>query len=162
MKILLVDDEIDCVNSIEMAIKPLKHEISKYTDPFQAFDAIKLQHFDLVISDIRMPGMTGIELLKKIKEYDKRIEVIIMTAYGDLDTAIQCVNNRAYAFFPKPIEIIEVIHTIQELDRDINKSNGDDEFEAGKIKEEYNTLKKSYNELLEYLKKMQESGKINE
>ncbi|MCG2991330.1 response regulator, partial [Escherichia coli] len=69
---------------------------------FQAIDIAKEQQLDLVLLDMKIPGMDGIEILKRLKEYDKTIKVIIMTAYGELDMIQEAKDLGALTHFAKP------------------------------------------------------------
>lgn len=115
----MVDDEIDCINSLDMALQPLNFQIIKTTDPKTALYLVERKNFDLVISDYKMPGMNGIELLKRIKEINNRICVIIMTAYSNFEQNIDEVNHLIYALLIKPINIIELIKIIREIESKI-------------------------------------------
>ena len=119
MNILLVDDEIDCINSLDMALQPLNFQITKTTDPKTALYLIERKNFDLVISDYKMPGMNGVELLKRIKEINNKICVIIMTAYSNFEQNMDEVSLLTYAILRKPINIIELIKIIREIESKI-------------------------------------------
>ena len=69
-----------------------------------------------------MPEMNGIDLLKKIKEIDSSSRVIIITAYGDLETAKEAINNKAYAFFGKPINFEELISILRDIEKEISNN----------------------------------------
>src|SRR5262249_12547398 len=84
-----------------------------------ALNKIKEKPFDVVITDIRMPEMTGIELLEKIKEYDSTIQVIVMTSYASIDTAIKAIRLGAYDYLTKPFEDLNVITTV--INRTVDK-----------------------------------------
>ena len=104
MKILIVDDEETCLDDVGAALLPTGYACLKSNSSKKALKMVKTDaSIDVVITDVRMPEMDGIELLKAIKKERPSVEVIVMTAYGDLKTAIASINNRAYAFFAKPV-----------------------------------------------------------
>jgi len=160
MKLLLVDDDIDCLDSLYLGLKPLNYEMKKTTDPIEALDIIKEdQEISLVITDMKMPEITGIDILKHIKTINNKIGVIVVTAYSDVDSLVQCVNHRAFAFFQKPISILELMKKIKEFEIEFEKKIEDDRKEIVNsiyseiIYAEYEKLKEAYFELLNYLKK---------
>ncbi|HOV12952.1 MAG TPA: response regulator [Spirochaetota bacterium] len=147
MNVLLVDDEKDCLDDILMALEPTGYKCSATTSPLEAIEIYKKEKQDVVISDVRMPEMNGIDLLKNIRIYDSNARVIIITAYGDLDTAKSAINNRAYAFFGKPINFSELILTLRNLEKELaikNNLNSD----YNNLQSEHEKLKVAYEELL--------------
>src|SRR3972149_4461225 len=112
-KILIVDDEKGIRDFLEIM---LKKEGYKTAVAVSGEDAIKLfnnSSYDLVISDVRMKGMSGVELLKSIKEINPEIVVLMITAYASVDTAIDAMKAGAYDYITKPFKIDEVKHIIR-------------------------------------------------
>lgn len=151
MRLLIVDDDKDALADITSALEPAKYELVYTTDPLEAFQLYKQRSCDVVITDQRMPGMTGLELLKLIKEHDAEAKVILITAYGDLNTAVAAINKHAYAFFGKPVDFSELIQTLRTIEkecREYQKTHVD----YGKLKDENDKLKQAYQELLNFVK----------
>jgi len=102
--ILIVDDE----KHYPMIIGEVLHEegYNSFTasSGMEALDILNTQLIDLVLTDVKMPGMTGIDLLKKIKEIKPDIPVIIMTAFGSVEKAVEAMHKGAYTFILKPFE----------------------------------------------------------
>lgn len=121
MNILLVDDEQDILDSLANALELLQYNVEREINPVKALERVKEGSFDLVITDERMPNMTGMQLLKHIKRYNEKIPVIITTAYGDLESAIEYINNKVYAFFPKPIRFNKIVTTLRELEAELKE-----------------------------------------
>jgi len=121
MRILLVDDEPINVQSIANAIRRGGHDITTLSDPFEALAAYKDWPHDVVISDVKMPGMSGIDLLRALREFDPRARVILISGYGDAKTAMAAINNRAWALLAKPISIATMMDTLSSIDRDIQE-----------------------------------------
>lgn len=117
-KILIVDDEKGIREFLEIMLKKEGYVVSSASS---GEEAIKLFHgdsYDLVISDIRMKGMDGVELLKKVKEINPDAIVLMVTAYASVDTAIDAMKAGAYDYLTKPFKIDEVKHIIKNaLDR---------------------------------------------
>lgn len=107
-KILIVDDEKDMRDFLEIMLRKEGYEASSFASPKAALDLCKSEKVDLVISDIRMPGMGGVEFLKALKELDPDILVIMITAYASVETAIEAMKSGAYDYFTKPFNIDEV------------------------------------------------------
>ncbi|WP_346353412.1 response regulator [Azotosporobacter soli] len=118
MNILLIDDDRDCLESLAAVIEPAGHSCDIYTVPEEAvaaYDGVKHQ---AVITDIKMPGLSGIQVLRLIKAKNGKAKVLLMTGYGDVDTAIAAVNYGAYYFFSKPVNIDEIIEVLERIARE--------------------------------------------
>ena len=107
-KILVVDDEPSHRRMIEAVLEAEGYEIKQAESGQTAIAAVEDRFFDLVIMDIRMPKVGGIEALKKIKEISPGIPVIIMTAYASVDTAVEALKSDAYDYLTKPLDIEEL------------------------------------------------------
>jgi len=147
MKLLLVDDEIECTESLVTAFKPSTYEVTAENAPLQALELYKKEPFDVVLTDVRMPDMNGIELLKAIRKYDSKARVIVVTAYGDLETAVAAINNKAAAFFSKPIDFEELITFLRGLEKEVKQERKSVE-DYKQIQMENEKLKGIYNDLL--------------
>lgn len=103
--ILIVDDEQSILTTIELLLTGENYRVLTASAGGEAISLLeKGDTPDLVITDIRMPGFSGIELLKRIKAIDPYIEVIIITAHADKQMAIEALNSGAYYFLEKPFE----------------------------------------------------------
>jgi DNA-binding NtrC family response regulator len=100
-KILIVDDEKSMCQFLSIMLRKEGYQITAVSNGRKALDQIGGSRFDLVITDIKMSGMDGIELLSEIKKVDHSIPVIIMTAYASQKTAIEAVNNGAFHYLIK-------------------------------------------------------------
>lgn len=114
-KILVVDDEEIIRDSISYILDSEGYEVDKAENGKVAYEKIKEKHFDLVITDIEMPAMKGTELLEKIKTLDPQTAVIIITAFGSLDTAITALRNGASDYILKPVEFDELLIKVKRL-----------------------------------------------
>lgn len=108
-KILVVDDEEIIRDSLYYILEKEGYQVDKAENGKVAYDKIIANHFDLVITDIEMPVMKGTELLEKIKTLDFQTSVIIITAFGSLDTAISALRNGASDYILKPVEFDELL-----------------------------------------------------
>jgi DNA-binding NtrC family response regulator len=103
-KVLVVDDDVELGKLVVDIVRGGGHAATSISSPTVAMPLIEQQPFDLVITDVRMPGLDGIELIERIKAYDPRISIIAVTAFGSLDTAVRAVRAGAYDYLPKPFE----------------------------------------------------------
>lgn len=108
LKVLLVDDETELRKSVSsiliQQLPDFEFEMVEASNGREALDAVRATPFDLVVMDVRMPEMTGIEALEKIKEHDPRTFVVIMTAHANLEDAVQAIKFGAYDYIEKPVQ----------------------------------------------------------
>src|SRR5210317_828325 len=96
-KILVVDDEKDMLSLLQRIISAeTQHEVVTEANPLKAVELFKKQSFDLVITDLKMPKMDGIKLLEEVKKIRASVAVIVMTAYGTIETAVEATQKGAY------------------------------------------------------------------
>lgn len=102
-QLLVVDDEYGPRQSLRMLLKE-DYTVHLAENANEAMVLLKEHPIGLVVSDIRMPKVSGVDLLQQIKEYNQDIEVIIMTGYGELETAMKAVEYGAYSYMEKPFD----------------------------------------------------------
>jgi DNA-binding NtrC family response regulator len=100
-KILVVDDEQSMAQFLAIVLRKDGFQVSTVQNGRDALDKVKAENFDVVITDIRMPGMDGIQLLQGIKKHDPSLPVVIMTAYASQQSAIDAVNLGAFQYLIK-------------------------------------------------------------
>ena len=105
--VLVVDDELGPRESLKMILKPTCN-VYTANNGQEAVDFVKQKSVNLVTLDLKMPGMTGIDALKEIKEYNPNIEVIVLTGYGSLNTAVEALRYGAFDYLTKPFDITQV------------------------------------------------------
>jgi DNA-binding NtrC family response regulator len=112
-KLLIVDDEPDMLKLLSMIIKEkTPYEVVTTNNPLEALEFAKKGGFDLVISDLKMPGLDGIELIEAVKKIDEDIPIIIITAYGTVETASESMNKGGFDFITKPFRKEQILFTI--------------------------------------------------
>ncbi len=117
LNILLVDDEQDVRASLSRFLGKLGHQIICAPEADEALRQFHSQQFDVVISDIRMPGMDGLELLKHLKQVQKSpVDVILITGHGDMENAISALKYGAYDYLQKPIDVRELAVTLERVE----------------------------------------------
>lgn len=125
-KLLIVDDEPDMLKLLSMIIKEkTRHTVTTTNNPLEALELLKSESFDLVIADLKMPGIDGLELLDAIKKHDKHIPVILITAYGTLETATDAMHRGCFDFITKPFRKEQILYTIDKALKwsDLQKEN---------------------------------------
>ncbi len=90
------------------------HRVATVEDGYQAIDAVKKTHFDVIFMDIKMPGINGVQTFREVKKIDPRAVVIMMTAYSVEDLVREAVEEGAYAIVYKPFDIDKIVSTIEE------------------------------------------------
>ncbi len=113
IQILIVDDEIIVRQSLGNWLKEEGYSIDTTDNGLQALKLIKEKGCDLVIADIKMPGMDGLELLEKSKELEPDLQVLVMTAYASIDTAVQAMKKGAFDYIVKPFNPEDVSQIIR-------------------------------------------------
>jgi DNA-binding NtrC family response regulator len=103
-KILIVDDEIIMRESLAGWLERDGHEVASAASGEEAMEILKRSHFDILLVDIKMEGMSGIDVLRQIKEDDPEVAVVMITAYGSISTAIEAMKNGAYDYLLKPFD----------------------------------------------------------
>lgn len=104
-KLLIVDDQFGIRILLNEIFQKEGYKTFQAANGLQALDYVKKHSPDLVLLDMKIPGMDGIEILKRMKEIDKDIRVIIMTAYGELDMIQEAKDLGALTHFAKPFDI---------------------------------------------------------
>ena len=114
MRTLIVDDEQIVINGLKKFLLKLGHEVACASDGAAALKEFHRRTFDLVITDIKMPEMDGLELLRRIKKVEKApADVVIMTGFGDMDNALKALKFGAYDYLLKPVDVRELAIIIE-------------------------------------------------
>ena len=122
VKILIVDDEVDITSTLKRYFIFEGYDVDVTNDPYSALKMIHDNNYLLVISDISMPGMDGIELLRRIKEYNGMIQVVMITGFVTLDNILNCLRLGADDCFLKPIkDLDELKNAVNECMAKLNK-----------------------------------------
>ncbi|MBL7019740.1 MAG: UDP-3-O-[3-hydroxymyristoyl] N-acetylglucosamine deacetylase [Nitrospinaceae bacterium] len=114
-RILIVDDEKNIVHSLTEILADEGYEVAKTGDGIEALEIIQTDPPDLVLLDIWLPGMDGIEVLKTVKAYHPEIEVLIMSGHGTIDTAVKATKLGAQDFIEKPFSLDRITQSIADV-----------------------------------------------
>jgi two-component system nitrogen regulation response regulator GlnG len=112
-RILVADDEDSLRWVLEKGLQQAGYEVTSVKDGDAALAAYATDHYDLVLLDVRMPGVDGLTVLGRLRERRPDAQVIVMTAHGTMDTAIQAMQRGAYDYLGKPFDIDEVLLLIE-------------------------------------------------
>ncbi len=110
--ILVVDDDAATRDFIADALQQSGFLVRKAANGLEALQIIRTDYCDLIISDIKMPGMSGIELINKVKEINPAIHIIMITGFPNIDLSISAIKAGAVEFMPKPFDIDELIYKV--------------------------------------------------
>ena len=121
-KIWIADDDEAIRIVLEEGLKSAGLEIATFADGESLIDALNIDKPDLIISDIKMPGMHGYDLLKHIKNNYEKLPVIIMTAFTDMQAAIDAYGGGAFEYIPKPFDLEEAISTVKKALEEQNEA----------------------------------------
>ena len=102
-RILVVDDDDSLRRVLQVQLEQDGYSVVTAASAQQAFSLLQLRAYDLVITDLRMPGLSGIEVLKQVKSQYPETVVIVLTAFGTVETAVEAMKAGAYDFLTKPV-----------------------------------------------------------
>ena len=129
LNILIVDDDLEILNVYKMILEPGEFKSTTVSNPEKALELYKStlysdnDKFDVVIADMKMPEMSGFELLKQIKELDNNARIIIVSAFNDLETQNEANIYKPYAFLSKPFRLAELISILNKIEKEMKDGN---------------------------------------
>jgi DNA-binding NtrC family response regulator len=112
-RILLVDDEIVFTTNMSKLLTNRGYKVTAVNSGDSAIRALEEKDFDVVVLDLKMPGMDGITTLKEIKKLDLFTETLILTGHGSIDSAMEAIKLGAYDYLTKPCEIDELVAKLE-------------------------------------------------
>ena len=117
MKVLVIDDDVNLGKVISFQLSQSGYEVDTATSGEQGLQLFRAHDYDIVISDIQMPDLSGIDLLKKIRRENEQVIVIMITAYGSVDNAVEACNLGADDYLTKPFGKEQLLFTIEKAVR---------------------------------------------
>ena len=110
-KILIVDREPDILKSLEILLTERGYQVKGVTNSEDAIENFRHEYFDLVITEIRIPRLGGNNLIRRLKDFDEQVEIIVLTGFSALDSARQVTQDKcAFAYLTKPLEHIDQLY----------------------------------------------------
>ena len=113
LHIMVVDDEQSMCEFLEIILLRNNYQVSCFTDAFAAVSSLETTNYDLVISDIKMPMMSGLEMLRTVKKKSPTTEMIMITAFASTTSVIEAMKNGAFDYINKPFKVDEILLTIE-------------------------------------------------
>jgi DNA-binding NtrC family response regulator len=114
IKLLLVDDEKQFLETISMRLGMRDFDVTSVNSGEEAIEAARKQEFEIALVDLNMPGIGGEKALEILKKEHKFMEVVILTGYGAIDSAIRCTKAGVYGYLEKPCELESLLKVLRE------------------------------------------------
>jgi DNA-binding NtrC family response regulator len=111
--ILLVDDEVVFTNNMSKLLTKRGYRVTAVNSGEDALRALQENSFDVMVLDLKMPGMDGIATMHEMRKLELSTEVLILTGHGSIDTALEAIQLGAYDYVTKPCEIEELVSKIE-------------------------------------------------
>jgi FixJ family two-component response regulator len=122
-KVFIVDDEESVLKAIEETLVTLGAEVTCFVNPVECLERLLWQKCDLLIADLKMPEMDGIELLANVKSRIPWVRVLVVTGYGDIPTAVRAVKAGAADFIEKPLDKSTLLRVVELILHDNDSAN---------------------------------------
>jgi DNA-binding NtrC family response regulator len=117
-RILAVDDEVHMLRLLERIIsEKTPYSIVTTNSSLEVPSLLEKESFDLILTDLKMPGMDGLDILRTVKEQGRDEEIIILTAFGSLETAIEALSNDVFDYITKPFKKEQILFTVDKAMR---------------------------------------------
>lgn len=113
MRILIIDDETMVIDALELILEGLGHAVEGYSDPLAGEEAASTKDYDLILSDLRMPGKNGAEVVKSILQKKPDARVLVITAFSSDPLADQALGYGAVGLVRKPFEIAKILEYLE-------------------------------------------------
>lgn len=115
IKILVVDDDTNVCNTVSLILKDRGYYVDSFNSPTEALKAALDKAYDIALIDLKMPEMSGVELVEKIREQDDHISPIIMTAYPDVETAAETMRLGGRDYITKPFKEDQLLASVDRV-----------------------------------------------
>jgi DNA-binding NtrC family response regulator len=114
MRVLLVDDETEFLEMIGKRLVRRGVDLAVADSGFKALEILENRDFDVVVLDVKMPGMDGVRVLQEIKRRKPELAVVLLTGHADLDTAMQGMDSGAFDYLMKPVVLEDLLVRLRE------------------------------------------------
>src|SRR5262245_60869144 len=112
--ILVVEDDTENRTAMVKVLEGAEYKVRETDNGQQAFDIINEENIDILVTDLRLPIMDGVELLKRTKAVEQDIEVIMITGHGTVEIAVEAIKEGAYDFITKPVKKAQLMRAVEE------------------------------------------------
>ena len=114
IRLLIVDDEERFLHTLSQRLTMREFDVTPVTGGTEAIEAARNREFDIALVDVKMPGMSGEEVLFALKSEHPLLEVIMLTGHGSIDSAVQCTQAGSYRYLQKPYEMTDLLEVLAE------------------------------------------------
>ena len=114
IKLLIVDDDEKLLETMAQRLRLKEFDVVTASEGKQALKSAKKAQFDVAILDLKMPGMDGTELLKTLKKKHKFLEIIMLTGFASIDSAVECTKLGAFGYLEKPFKFDELLEKLKD------------------------------------------------
>src|SRR5881296_531238 len=111
--VLVVEDDIESRTAMRKILDGVGYKTMEADNGQEALDLLPTEEIDILVTDLRLPVMDGVELLKRAKAADQEIEVILITGHGTVEVAVEAIKEGAYDFITKPIKKAQLLHAVE-------------------------------------------------
>lgn len=112
-RVLVLDDEKNIVTVLKAILEKRDYQVEGFTDPREALDAMRKKRFDAAITDLYMPDIDGMAFLEEVKRLYSGVPVVMITAFGTVDSAVDAIKKGAFDYVTKPFEQSEIVSVVQ-------------------------------------------------
>ncbi len=113
IRILAVDDDAQVLGTLKKILEKKSYEVLGYTNPVDALARLKTGWVDLILTDLKMPEMDGLQFLEKAKRISPATPIILITAFATIETAVSAIRWGAYDYLTKPFEIKKICEVVK-------------------------------------------------
>ena len=111
--ILVIDDERGIRNTLKDILEYEKHTVETAEDGLVALEILEKKEFDLILCDVKMPKMDGLELIEKIFEKTGEVQIVMISGHGNIETAVEAIKKGAFDFIEKPLDLNRLLITVK-------------------------------------------------
>jgi len=119
IKVLVVDDDSQVCKTVGKMLQENNYQVQTYTQPRQALQAVRKTPFDIGVIDIKMPDVSGVELVEKIKAEDDRVAMLVMTAYPDVQSAAETMRLGVRDYITKPFSEEQLLGSVERIAKEL-------------------------------------------
>lgn len=117
LRILLIDDEPEILSTVGTLLQRMGYEVQTASNGTEGLELFDRDGADIIVSDVMMPGVDGLGVLRGLRERGADVEVILITGVGTMDTAVEALRQGAFDFFTKPVRIAELTASVERTRR---------------------------------------------
>jgi DNA-binding NtrC family response regulator len=119
IKVLVVDDDTQVCKTVSMILQEHGYHVQSFSQPRQALQAVRKSAFDIALVDIKMPDVSGLEFVDRVKAEDPRIAIVVMTAYPDVQTAAETMRLGARDYITKPFREEQLLSAVERIAHEV-------------------------------------------